>query len=73
MRRPAAGRSPFSIHRAFVVQFRDETDAGHGRVAGRIEHVASRETETFQSWEEMKAFLKQVLGRIRENSSEASE
>ena len=72
MHRPAASGSPLSIHRAFVVQFRAETDAAHGRVAGRIEHVASRETAPFQSWAEMQAFMVQVLCKVRANPSEAS-
>ena len=68
MQIPATGGSPLSVHRAFVVQFRAETDAAQGRVAGRIEHVASRRTGSFQSWAEMQAFMAQVLA----NSAEAS-
>ena len=68
MQTPATGGSPLSVHRAFVVQFRAETDAAQGRVAGRIEHVASRQTGFFQSWAEMQAFMAQVLA----NSAEAS-
>lgn len=68
MQTPATGGSPLSVHRAFVVQFRAETDAAQGRVAGRIEHVASRQTGSFQSWAEMQAFMAQVLA----NSAEAS-
>ena len=72
MHRPAASGSPLSIHRAFVVQFRAGTDAAHGRVAGRIEHVASRQTGSFQSWAEMQAFIAQVLIQVQANPPEVS-
>ena len=65
MQKPAASGSPLSVHRAFVVQFRAETDATHGRVAGRIEHVASQETAPFQSWAEMQAFMAKVLVQVQ--------
>jgi len=61
MHQPKGIGSPLSVHRAFVVQFRSENDAAHGRVAGRIEHVASRETASFRSWAEMQAFMAQLL------------
>jgi hypothetical protein len=72
MQQPKASGSPLSVHRAFVVQFRAETDAGRGHVVGRIEHVASRETASFQSWAEMQAFMAQVLLQDRANPPEAS-
>ena len=72
MQKPAASGSPLSVHRAFVVQFRAETDAAHGRVAGRIEHVASRETALFQSWAEMQAFIARILVQIQADFPEAS-
>ncbi len=72
MQQPKASGSPLSVHRAFVVQFRAETDAAHGRVAGRIEHVASRQTASFQSWAEMQAFISQVLLQVQAQPPEAS-
>jgi len=72
MQNPATSGSPLSVHRAFVVQFRGETDAAQGRVAGRIEHVASRETASFRSWAEMQAFVARVLVRVQAKSPEAS-
>ena len=72
MQKPAASGSPLSVHRAFVVQFRSGTDSAHGRVAGRIEHVASRETASFRSWAEMQAFMAQVLLQIQAKSPEGS-
>ncbi len=72
MQKPAASGSPLSVHRAFVVQFRAETDAAHGHVVGRIEHVVSRETASFRSWAEMQGFIAQVLIRFRAKPSESS-
>jgi hypothetical protein len=66
---PAASTSPFSVHRAFVVQFRAETDPAQGRVVGRIEHVASQQTALFQSWAEMQAFIAQILTNLETQSS----
>ena len=34
---------------AFVIQFRAGTDFGAGRVAGRVEHIASGRTGQFES------------------------
>jgi len=34
---------------AFVIQFRAGTDFGAGRVAGRVEHIASGRTGHFES------------------------
>jgi hypothetical protein len=64
MQPPAADTSPFSVHRAFVVQFRAATDPAQGRVVGRIEHVASQQTAPFQSWVEMQTFIAQTLTQL---------
>ena len=64
MQPPAEGASPLSVHRAFVVQFRAETDAAHGRVVGRIEHVTSGQAAPFQSWSDMQAFMVQMLMQV---------
>ena len=73
MRSQADSGSRLSVHRAFVVQFRAETDAAHGRVAGRIEHVSSRQTASFRSWAEMQAFIAQVLLQVQGDASEKHE
>lgn len=73
MQKPRASGSPLSVYRAFVVQFRGETDAARGRVAGRIEHVASRQTAPFQSWAEMQAFIARILGQVQAQPPEVSE
>ncbi len=72
MQQPKASGSPLSVHRAFVVQFRAETDAAHGCVVGRIEHVASRDTASFRSWAEMQAFMELVLIQVQAKSPEMS-
>ncbi len=67
-----ANVSPFSVHRAFVVQFRAETDGVHGRIVGRIEHVASQQRAPFQSWAEMHAFMARVLIQVNVQPPEGS-
>jgi hypothetical protein len=47
--------------RAFVVQFRAETDLVQARCTGRVEHVVSGQATHFQSLEELLAFLTRVL------------
>jgi hypothetical protein len=46
---------------AFVVQFAADVQVDGGRVAGRVEHLVSRQTTTFQSLEALLAFIAQVL------------
>jgi hypothetical protein len=52
-----------SLHHAgaFVLQFRAGTDFDSGRVTGRVEHVASGQTEHFESIEELLASLARML------------
>lgn len=72
MQKRAPGNSPLSVHRSFVVQFRAETDAAHGRVSGRIEHVASPQSGSFRSWAEMQEFMAQILIRVETKPREAA-
>ena len=46
---------------AFVVQFSADVQVDGGRVAGRVEHLVSRQATTFQSLEALLAFIAQVL------------
>ena len=48
-------------HRAFVVKLCAAEDSA--RVAGRVEHVASGESASFEALEELGAFLVQALAR----------
>ena len=50
--------------KAFVVQFRDSTGPRAGKLPGRVEHVASGNTATFQSVEELPLLLRQMLKSI---------
>jgi hypothetical protein len=46
---------------AFVIQFRIDKGSATRNLAGRVEHVASGCTETFQSVEELPELLRQML------------
>lgn len=60
---PHPGDQPghLSVHRAFVVQFGTRTDLIRGQLAGRVEHVVSRQATAFHSLETLLAFMAQVL------------
>jgi len=60
---PEAER-PLSPARAFVVQFREETEDTCERFTGRVEHMISGEAARFQSPEELVAFLARVLRAV---------
>ena len=64
--KPSA-ENPFALspHRAFVVQFRAETDIEQGRCTGRVEHVVSGQAMQFHSLEELLAFTARVLATVR--------
>jgi hypothetical protein len=51
--------------KAFVIQFRDSTEPGAGQLPGRVEHVASGRTATFQSVEELNQLLQKMLNSAR--------
>jgi hypothetical protein len=57
--------SPLLPYRAFVVQFRAETDVARGCVTGRVEHVLSGQATHFASLEELLAFIARVLTAVR--------
>ena len=46
---------------AFVIQFRGTAEDGADGLPGRVEHVASGRTATFQSVEELPQLLLQML------------
>ena len=60
------GESPLSPRRAFVVQFREETEATPRRFTGRVEHMTSGRATRFSSPKELLAFFAQVLTPTRE-------
>ena len=49
---------------AFVIQFRGSTDPRAGQLPGRVEHVASGRTATFQSVEELPQLLQKMLKSV---------
>jgi hypothetical protein len=58
--------------RAFIVQFRAETDLAQARCAGRVEHVVSGQATHFQSLEELLTFLTRILLTVRAQSPPAT-
>ena len=54
-----------SPRRAFVVQFREETDAAELHFTGRVEHLVSGHATRFHSPQELLAFFTQVLNTTR--------
>ena len=58
--------------RAFVVQFRAETEFAQARCVGRVEHVVSGQVTHFQPLEELLAFFTRMLTAIRTQPPGAS-
>jgi hypothetical protein len=65
MTAPAERQPPLSPHRAFVVQFRADSDVTRDCCAGRVEHVVSGQAAHFSSLEELLAFIARVLATVR--------
>lgn len=59
-----------SVRRAFVVQFQADTAVERGRLAGRVEHVASGQATAFQSLEALLAFFAEVLRAERARATD---
>ena len=60
-------RSALPAEWAFVVQLRPGALPEEGRMAGRVEHVASGRSEHFESLPELLAFLGRTVRDIRED------
>jgi hypothetical protein len=58
---------------AFVIQFRSMDDGDTGKLSGRVEHVASGHTETFQSINDLPRLLLSMLGSIASDQLGGSE
>lgn len=54
--------------KAFVVQFRSADEGDPGKLSGRVEHVASGRTATFQAINELPQLL---LGMLRSMVAES--
>jgi hypothetical protein len=59
-------------HRAFVVQFSAESAIEGGRMAGRVEHVVTRQATTFHSLEALLAFVAHVFQEGPDGAAETS-
>lgn len=55
--------APLTPERAFVVQLRAGTSLEAAAMSGRIEHVTSGRACLFESLEQARAFMEQVLAR----------
>jgi hypothetical protein len=61
-------RGALPVEWAFVVHLRPGTLPEEGRVAGRVEHVASGRSEHFDSLPVLLAFLGRVLRDLRDST-----
>lgn len=66
MSQQAEKLAPLSVHHAFVVHLRVNSDIARRRIAGLVEHVVSGQATHFQSLEELLAFMARVLTRPEE-------
>ena len=66
---PQAER-PLSPARAFVVQFREGTEATGQHFIGRVEHMISGQAARFATPEELLAFFARVLSTLHTKPSE---
>ena len=53
---------------AFVIQFREGTDIGAGRLEGRVEHIASYKAARFHSLEDLLSFIARVLEEMEKQA-----
>jgi hypothetical protein len=53
---------------AFVIQFREGTDIGAGRLVGRVEHIASYKAARFHSLEDLLSFIARVLDEMEKQA-----
>ena len=67
---PTSSTKPLSVHRAFVVQLRADSQLPRGRCVGRVEHVVSGQATEFESCEELLAFFDRVLIQLQAEPNE---
>ena len=69
-RDPTIGRATdeaqLAARRAFVVQLRAGSEPAQRRLLGRVEHVSSGQATTFESLDELLAFIGRVLTQVDE-------
>lgn len=61
---------PLPPDRAFVVRFRAGTDPTREDVVGLVEHVSSGRCVRFDSYEELRAFLRSQLATLGPSGDE---
>jgi hypothetical protein len=61
MSQQQVAKAPLSVHRAFVVHFRTDSNVTRGPIEGRVEHVISGQSMHFESLEELLTFMARVL------------
>jgi hypothetical protein len=69
---PGLTQEALSPQHAFVVQFRANTDFAFGQSHGRVEHVLSGRATTFTSFDELAAFMTQVVTDLRRTAVQES-
>jgi hypothetical protein len=60
--------SPNLPERVFVVQFREPTEQGSARFAGRAEHIMSGQSTGFETPEELVDFFGRVMNQLKPQS-----
>jgi len=63
-------KNEWQYQRAFVIQFRPETDLSAGRCVGRVEHVASYDATHIHSLDELLAFMARLLRKAQDDHGE---
>jgi hypothetical protein len=61
MSQQQVAKAPLSVHRAFVVHFRTDSNVTRGPIEGRVEHVISGQSMHFESLDELLTFMARVL------------
>ena len=59
--------------KAFVIQFRGADKGNEDRLSGRVEHVASGRTETFQSIDDLPQLLLKMLHSMASDEIDVGE
>jgi hypothetical protein len=72
MSQPIQRHPPLAPEHMFVVQLHADMQVEAGQMAGRIEHLVSRQAIMFESLETLLAFMARVLREVREASGSAS-
>jgi hypothetical protein len=72
MSQPIQRHPPLAPEHTFVVQLHADTQVEAGQMAGRIEHLVSRQAVMFESLETLLGFMARVLREVREASGSPS-